>query len=104
MQKKELLERFERLYKGCKLYCVQFDGFSHALYYKDADGVRHHADYSAYYSEKHDANEYMRETRDGKHILYSFNLDRTKAFFLGYPHLCFQNNAQEIIFVDVKNW
>lgn len=102
--KKDLKERFNRLFKGCKIYCVQLDGFSHALYYKDADGQRHHADYSAYYNERHDKDEYMRYTTDGKAILYSFNMDRVKAFFLGYAHFNYQHNAQEIIFEDVSKW
>ena len=104
MEKQELKERFERLFKGCTIYCVQLDGFSHALYYKDEKGQRHHADYSAYYSERHDAEEYMRYTKDGKAILYSFNMDRVKAFFIGFAHYCYQHNAQEIIFKDVKEW
>ena len=101
--KRELLERFKRLYKGCKLYCVQLDGFSHAVYYKDADGVRHHDGYTAYAPEQYE-DDRERYTRDGKMVMFSWNKDRTKAFFLGYPHYSFQHNAQEIIYEDVKNW
>lgn len=101
--KKELLERFNRLYKECTLYCVQLDGFSHALYYKDLNGQRHHDGYTAYAPEQYEEDR-ERYTKDGKMVIFSWNKDRTKAFFLGYPHFSFQNNAQEIIFEDVKKW
>ena len=101
--KKELLERFNRLYKDCTLFCVQFDGFSHALYYKDKDGKRHHEDYSAYAPEQHEEDRERFRT-DGNMVIYSFNKDITKAFFLGYAHYAFQNNAQEVIFKDVEEW
>lgn len=104
MNKQEWKQRFNEVFKGCTLYCIQLDGFSHAIYYKDKSGQRHHADYSLYYSERNDKDEYMRETTDGKAILYSFNLDSTKAFFGGIGHLCYKHNAQEIIFKDASLW
>ena len=104
MNKKDFKTRFNKLFKGCTLYCIQLDGFSHAIYYKDKGGQRHHCDYSLYYSERNDKDEYMRYTTDGKAILYSFNLDIVKEFFNGLGHLCYKHNAQELIFKDASLW
>lgn len=105
MNKQEWKKRFNELFKGCTLYCIQLDGFSHAIHYKDASGQRHHGDYSAYCSEHNDKGEYMRYTTDGKAILYSFNLDIVKKFFAGVGHLEHSHgNHKEIIFKDVRLW
>ena len=99
MKDEKLLERFGRLYKGCKLYCVHLDGFSHSVFYKDEKGHKHIDGYTAYAPEQYDA-----ETLYDDGVYRAWNEDKTKAFFLGYLHYCYQNNAQELIYEDVKNW
>ena len=37
-QKKKFLERFNKIYPDCQLYCIQLNGFSHTVFYKDKDG------------------------------------------------------------------
>ena len=103
MQDKELLERFERLYKGCKLYCVHLNGFSHSVFYKDEKGTKHIDGYTAYAPEQYEDDHETFNSR-GDMAIQSWNKDKTKAFFLGYPHYCYQHNAQELIYEDVKNW
>ena len=100
MDKQELRERFERIYHNCKLYCVQLNGFSHTIFYKDKDGNKHIGCYSAYYSERHDKDETLYEDN----VYRATNTDNLKAFFLGYPHYCYQHNAKEIIFENISKW
>ena len=90
-----LQERFERLYPGCKLFCIQLDGFSHTVYYKDKNNNRKIEGFSAYAPEQFD------DFKDGIH---GWNRDQCKALFMGYPHYAYQHNAQELIYEDHKNW
>ena len=99
MKDNTLLERFERLYKGCKLYCVHLDGFSHSVFYKDEKGIKHIDGYTAYAPEQHDES---RMFDDG--VFRAWNEDKARALFIGYPHYCYQNNAQELVYEDVKYW
>ena len=93
--KQELKERFSRLYPDAVLYCVQLDGFSHTVYYKDKDGQRKIEGYSGYAPEQYD------DFDDGIH---GWNRDQCKALFLGYPHYMYQHNAKEYCYKDIKLW
>lgn len=101
--KQALKERFERLYKNCTLFCVQLDGFSHSLWYKDEKGTRHIDHYSAYNPEHYEDDHETYNDR-GQMAMQSWNKDRTKAFFLGYAHYSYQCNSKEHVFEDVENW
>ena len=89
--KQELKGRFERLYKGCTLYCIQLDGFTHKVFYKDADGQRQVEKFSSCMSNE-------------EAISYGMNKDRTRALFIGYPNYSYQNNAQELIYKPVNQF
>ena len=103
MEKQAFKERFERLYKGCELFAIHLDGFTHKVFYKDANGHRHVDTMSAYcperYDEPHEATNGLGET-----ATISFNLDKTKALFLGLPHCEFQNNARELVYKNPDEW
>lgn len=98
--KQELKERFERLFKDCHLYCVQLNGFSHTIFYKDKDGKKHIAKYSGYAS----SCEYEKETLYEDGVYRSYCEDKTKVFFMGYPNYQYQNNAKELIFENIERW
>ena len=98
--KTDLLNKFKRLYKGCTLYAIHLDGFSHAVFYKDEDGERHVDGCSAYAPEQYDHPQ--KHGQDG--IWRSFNEDKTKVLFLGYAHYCYQGNAKEYVYKDVREW
>ena len=103
--KNEILKIFLNLYKGCTLYAVQLDGFSHTIFYKDREGVKHIDGYSGY------APEMLTEAHTcyngkGDMAIKSFNLDKTKVLFLtaGCGHSAYQNNAMKYVYEDVKKW
>lgn len=37
----DLLNKFNNLYKGCTLFAIHLDGFSHEVFYKDQNGTKH---------------------------------------------------------------
>lgn len=98
--KTELGERFARLFKGCRLHAIHLDGFSHDVFFKDADGVRHIETFSAYCSPCEAEEAHVCE--DG--AIRSFNADRVKALFLGYGHISYQHNAKEYVYAPVSAW
>ena len=89
--KQELKERFERLYKGCTLFCIQLDGFTHRVFYKDPNGERQVERFSSCMSNE-EANS------------YGMNKDRTRALFIGYSNYLYQNNAKELIYKSVNQF
>ena len=96
--KTDLLNKFNNLYKGCTLFAIHLDGFSHTVFYKDSDGNKHIDGMTAYAPEQYTpANTCGNVTR-------SWNEDKTKVLFLGYPHYQYQNNAKEYVYKDVKEW
>lgn len=104
--KNAILEKFNNLYKGCTLYAVHLDGFSHEVFYKDGKGVRHVDAYSAYCPEQYRpyAEAYNRK---GEMAVTSFNEDKTKVLFLTSGcggHCAYQGNAVEYVYKDVKAW
>lgn len=100
----ELKERFERLYKDCKIFCVHLNGFSHSVFYKDKDGTKHIDGYSAYAPEQYE-DDHKTYNSAGDMAIQSWNKDRTKAFFLGFAHMSYSHdNATEICFEDVSKW
>lgn len=103
MEKQAFKERFERLYKGCEIFAAQFDGFSHKVFYKDADGIRHIDGYSAYCPEQYREPAAFYNSR-GEMAVKSFNTDRAKVLFMGCGHYAYQNNAVEMVFKDLAQW
>lgn len=97
--KKELAERFTRLYKGCTLFAVQLNGFSHTLFYKDKVGKKYVAVYSAYASEQYEED---KEYSDG--IIRSINTDRIKLFFVGIGHSVYKSYEKEFVYQPVSEW
>lgn len=91
--------RFERLYKNCKLFAIQLDGFSHTVFYKDCNGNKH-IDYMSACAPEQYENEHL--CSDG--ITRSWNTDKTKVLFLNFFNYHYQNNAKEYVFKDVKEW
>ena len=84
-----LAERFSRLYPKRRLLAVQLNGFSHSLfmdYGKRSDDVIVHRVTCA-------------PEQRGSHT----NTDKAKTFFMGYPNYVYQNNAQEIVFVNPED-
>lgn len=73
---------FKRLFPGKRLLAIHLDGFSHSILYdsgKKTDEIE-----IAYYSG----------------CAPEQNKDDRVTLLLGqFPHFCFQNNAQEVIFV-----
>ena len=93
--------------KDCTLYAIQLDGFSHCVYYKDANGDRHIAYYSGYathYEAEHKCFRNGDPANVDDYAYVSWNEDKTKVLFLGYPHSSFQHNAQELVYQDRSNW
>ncbi len=103
MAKNELLKVFKRLYKGCTLFAIHLDGFSHTVFYKDSDGIKHVDGMSAYAPEQYKDDHKCYNSR-GEMAIKSWNKDKTKVLFLGYPHCSYQNNAKEYVYKDVKEW
>lgn len=93
--REQLETRFNNLYKGCTLYCIQLNGFSHTVFYKDENNNRKIEGYSAYAPEQYD------DFDDGIH---GFNRDQCKALFVGIGHYRFQGNPEEIMYKDVSKW
>lgn len=96
--KNDLLKTFNNLFKGCVLYCIHLNGFSHTVFYKDENGEKHVDGYSAYDS-THNI-----PTKVGDGVWRSWNEDKTKVLFLGYPHHSYQGNAKEYVYKDAKEW
>lgn len=97
-EKTELQTKFERLYKGCTLYAIHLDGFSHSVFYKDANGLKHVDGMTAY------APEQYTPANVCNNVSRSWNEDKTKVLFTGFPHYAYQNNAKEYVYKDVKEW
>lgn len=101
--KTDLLNKFNNLYKGCTLFAIHLDGFSHEVFYKDQNGTKHIDGFSAYAPEQYQDDHETYNSR-GDMAIQSWNKDRTKVLFLGYPHYSYQNNAKEIVYKDNKEW
>ena len=97
--KTDLLNKFNNLYKGCTLYAIHLNGFSHTVFYKDNNGEKHIDGYSAYAPEQYNCSSKHEDC-----VWRSWNEDKTKVLFLGYPHYSYQNNAKEYVYKDVKEW
>lgn len=97
--KDELKEKFENIHKGCTLFAIHLDGFSHDVFYKDENGKRHIDGYSAYAPEQHDE---PHETDGG--FIRAWNDDKTKVLFAGCSHCSYQGNAKEYIYQPVGKW
>ena len=97
--KKELNERFNTIYKGCTLYAVQLNGFSHKVFYKDKDNKKHIDTFSAYSPEQ--KNE---EQLHYDNVYRSFNDEKTWAFLSSYSHYNYQGRPIEFTFRCVSEW
>lgn len=86
--RKELEERFRRIYKNCEPLCFQLDGFTHAVYFIDLE------DYKV---KKEETSNYMGAAESSA---YEEMTDRCKTLFMGYPNYAYQNNAQEFVLVE----
>ena len=51
--KNDIQTKFERIYNGCTLYAIHFNGFSHTVFYKDNNGEKHIDGFSAYAPEQY---------------------------------------------------
>lgn len=100
MTRKELKQHFKTIYKNCTLYCIQLNGFSHRIFYKDKNGNKYIESYSGYANKQ----EYkqLEQCYDG--IFRSYCGAKSILFFNGIPHYCYQNNATELLFKDIKTW
>ena len=96
--KDELQKKFENTHKGCTLFAIHLDGFSHDVFYKDENGKRHIDGYSAYAPEQHD------EPHDIGGFIRAWNDDKTKVLFAGCPHYQYQNNAKEFVYQPTDKW
>lgn len=97
--KNDLLNKFNRLYKGCTLYAIHLDGFSHEVFYKDANGEKHIDGCTGYAPEQYECSS---KHSDG--VWRSWNEDRTKVL-LGTSHFSYSHgNAVEYVYKDVKEW
>ena len=97
--KKELKERFNTIYKGCTLFAVQLNGFSHKVFYKDKDNKKHIDGFSAY-SPEQKCETYL--SQGG--IYRSFNDEKAQALLSPYAHYEYQGRPNEIIFKSVNEW
>lgn len=97
--KKEFKETFSRIYKGCELYAIQLNGFTHTIYYKDANKKKHVAVYSGCAPEQYEA-----ETEYSDGVFRSMNTDKSKMLFLRHGHHQYQHNAKELVFKPATNW
>lgn len=101
--KNELLKTFNNLYKGCTLYAIHLDEFTHTVFYKDSEGNRH-VDYVSGYDSSHD-DDHVVENAYGQKVTRSYNKDKTKVLFSSYSHLQYSHgNAKEIVYKDNKEW
>ena len=98
MTNAELLNKFNKLYKNCTLFAIHLDGFSHTVFYKDENGEKHIDGCTGYAPEQ-----YKCSSKHSDGIWRSWNEDRTKVL-LGTSHYCYQNNAIEYVYIDVKKW
>lgn len=87
--KKMLKERFEKLYPGKRLCCIQLDGFSHHVYFDDGKG----SDRST-----HRMYEYTPYAPE-----LSLDDPNLPKLFEGVSNCSFQNNAMEIVYVEPGN-
>lgn len=101
--KKTLQTKFENLYEGCTLYAIHLDGFSHEVFYKDQDGRKHIDGMSAYAPEQYRDDHETYNSR-GDMAIQSWNKDKTKVLFTGFPHISYQHNAKEYVYKDVEEW
>ena len=92
--KRKLKEVFERLYPNCELYYIMLNGFSHKVCYKDSNGDRH-IDGVSFYAPEQYTDKYIDEGGN----IESFNLDRTKVLFMGFPH----GERQDFVYTN-KSW
>lgn len=84
--KKIFKDRFNLYFKGCKLAAVQLDGFTHKIFYVNADGKRGRLVYSGCMSQQ--------EARG-----YGWNDARAVCFFAGFYNADFQGNAVELVYM-----
>lgn len=81
----KLLERFNKLYPKKRLLAIELNGFSHIVYYDNGKGT--------------DAIE---------HDSYSYNMpegnwtENSKMLFASIGHIQYQNNAEQLIYVDIQ--
>jgi hypothetical protein len=97
--KENLKKRFNEIYKGCELYAVQLNGFSHTVFYKDKDNKKHIDGFSAYSPEQKSETHL---SQDG--IYRSFNDEKAQALLSQFSHHEYQRNATEIVFKNVNEW
>ena len=97
--KKELKERFNTIYKGCTLFAVQLNGFSHKVFYKDKDNKKHIDGFSAY-SPEQKCETYL--SQGG--IYRSFNDEKAQALLSPYAHYEYQGHPIEFTFRCVSEW
>ena len=82
-------ERFKKVYPGKRLLAIQLDGFTHSVIFDDGKAgsqIRKEA-FSNFVGEA-----------EGK--MYGLNNERTKVMFEGVSNSAYQNNAQEIVYVN----
>ena len=88
-KRRELKERFERLYKGKRLLAIQLDGFTHRVIFDNGskDSKIEQETYSAYLGSY---DSYDRTNT---------NTDKVKCLFIGYPNYSYQNHAEELCYI-----
>ena len=97
--KENLKKRFNEIYKGCELYAVQLNGFSHKIFYKDNENKKHIDTFSACSPEQ------KSETHLSQDNIYrSFNDTKAQALLSPYAHYEYQGRAKEIVFKNVNEW
>ena len=99
VMKKNLKERFNEIYKDCTLYAIQLNGFSHKVFYKDAENKKHIDTFSAYSPEQKNETQLSQDS-----IYRSFNDKKAQALLSFCPHYEYQGNATEIVFESVNRW
>jgi len=97
--KENLKNRFNEIYKGCELYAVQLNSFSHKVFYKDTNNKKHIDTFSAY-SPEQKSETYL--SQGG--IYRSFNDEKAHALLSLFPHYEYQGNAKEIVFKNADEW
>ena len=97
--KENLKKRFNEVYKGCELFAIQLNGFSHKVFYKDTENKKHIDTFSAYSLEQ---KEKASLSQDG--IYRSFNDEKAQALLSLYAHSNYQGCAQEIAFKSANEW
>ena len=99
--KAQFKKDFEKVFKGCKLYCLQLNGFSHTIFYKDSKGYKHIGVYSGYASPCECDDE---ETLYDDNVYRSYSTQQLKELLGNFGHWCYQHNAKEIIFENHCKW